>query len=155
MNSALKATGERYHQHGITLIELMVVVMIVGLLLVLVLPGYQGQVRKAGRTVAQAELHTLLARQEEFFVNNRRYAAAFHDLGIAADTAYRIDDSGAQVATGGIYLIALLMEGSGRGFSFSATPVGVQALDTVCGTLQVTSTGIKSATGSSHGARCW
>ncbi|PLW81621.1 hypothetical protein CWI75_14210 [Kineobactrum sediminis] len=155
MSSATKARDQRHHQNGVTLIELMVVVLIVGLLLVLMLPAYQGQVRKAGRTVAQAELFRLLARQEEFFVNNRQYAAAFNDLGMTADTAYRIDDGGAQVATGGIYLITLLMEVSGRGFSLSATPVGSQALDTVCGTLQVTSTGIKSATGPGQATQCW
>lgn len=151
----MKATGKVHHQYGVTLIELMVVVMIVGLLLVLMLPAYQGQVRKAGRTVAQAELYSLLARQEEFFVNNRQYATAFNEIGIAADTTYRIDDGGARVATGGIYLITLLMDDGGRGFSLSATPVGSQALDAVCGTLQVTSTGVRSATGPDDSRQCW
>lgn len=155
MIAAMTPAGSRHRQGGVTLIELMIVVIIIGVLLLLALPGYQDQLRKARRAVAKAELMTLLARQEEFFVNNRQYAAVFSDLGIAADESYRINESREQVTSGGIYRIALAPDGAGRGFSLSATPLGSQARDTVCGALQVTSTGVKSVTGQLLSAQCW
>jgi type IV pilus assembly protein PilE len=141
-------------QRGFTLIELMIVVAIVAILMLVAYPAYQEQVRKTKRTVAKGELQSLLARQEQFFVNNRQYTTDLTDLGFGAATSYRIDDDGQEVAAGGIYLISLT-GATATAFTVTAAPQGAQAEDTRCGTLSLTSAGVKGETGTGSLTDCW
>jgi len=68
------------NQQGFTLIELMIVVVIVAVLLTVALPSYQQQVRKTRRSLGKAQLMEVMARQEQFFLNRRRYAVLLTEL---------------------------------------------------------------------------
>ena len=140
---------------GFTLIEVMIVVVVIGILLMVALPAYQQQTLKTKRALANAELQEVLARQEQYFVNNRQYATSFVDLGFA--NPYSIDADTHEVAVnsdGRIYTIAF-SAASAIAFTATATPQLGQAADTLCGTLQITSTGVKSASGTGGAALCW
>lgn len=59
---------------GITLIELMVVVAIVAILAAVAYPSYESYVRKGRRATAQAALQDIAARQQQFLLDQRRFA---------------------------------------------------------------------------------
>lgn len=140
---------------GFTLIELMIVVVIVAILLMVGLPAYQGQVLKTKRALGKAELQEVMSRQEQYFVNNRAYATSLADLGL--DNPYFIDADANNVASTSslrIYQIALA-SATALAYTVTATPQLGQAKDTLCGTLQITSTGVKSEGGSGTVDECW
>ena len=143
---------------GYTLIELMIVIAIVALLLLTVLPSYQTQLVRAGRTAAHSELLQVVARQELYYVENRQYASTLAQLGYPSDP-YAIAAGGEWLAVDAserIYRIVLSMDGDDNavsGFSVSAVPQLSQARDTRCGVLKIDSLGVKASAGS-H-SDCW
>ncbi|MBS36552.1 MAG: general secretion pathway protein GspH [Thiotrichales bacterium] len=62
------------HQQGLTLIELMVVVVIIGILAAIAGPMYADYVRESRRTTAQGQMIELAANLERFFSDNNTYA---------------------------------------------------------------------------------
>ena len=64
----------RLHR-GFTLIEMMIVLAILAVLAAIALPAYQEQVRKGRRASAQSHLMDIAAKQQQFLLDNRRYAA--------------------------------------------------------------------------------
>ena len=143
------------NKKGFTLIELMIVVAIVAILLMVALPSYQQQIRKTRRSLGRAELMEVMARQEQFFLDHRRYAGALTDLGYPA-SPYAIDtdaNDGPIAAADRIYLIDITT--LSRSFTLFAIPQLSQSPDRLCGTLSLTSIGLKAATGSGSASECW
>ena len=58
---------------GVTLIELMVVVIVLGTLAVIAVPSYQQYMMRARRSEAKTGLLRLAANQERFYLQNNRY----------------------------------------------------------------------------------
>lgn len=69
---------------GFTLMELMIVIVIIGVIAAIAFPSYQSSVRKSRRAEAKATLLEVMSRQEQFFSENRRYAATFDELDLSA-----------------------------------------------------------------------
>ena len=67
----------RKHMVGITLIELMIVIVILGTLVAIGYPNYREFAARAKRTEARAALLELAAAQERFYLQNQ----AFGDMG--------------------------------------------------------------------------
>ena len=140
---------------GFTLIEVMIVIAVIGILLMVALPAYQQQTLKTKRALGKAELQEVLARQEQYFVNNRQYATSFVDLGFANPYAIDADTNEVAVTSDGrIYTIAFAAA-TAIAYTVTATPQLGQAKDSLCGTLQITSTGVKSASGGGGATLCW
>ena len=140
---------------GFSLVELMVVVFIIAVLLTLTLPGYQEQRRKTGRALGAAELLEVMMRQEQYFVDHKRYAGDLNALGYLA-SPYAINSQGsavAAVATNRIYLIDIATRQNA--YTLFAIPQLSQAQDRACGTLSLDSLGIKLATGTKAAQDCW
>jgi len=140
---------------GFTLIELMIVVVIVAILMGVAMPAYQDQVKKTKRGLGKAELLEVTARQEQFFINNRQYAVSLDTLGFT--NPYSIDVDGNAVATTAgdrIYTISLVSPTT-TAYAVQAAPQLGQASDTLCGTLTLSSTGVKSESGSGSVDDCW
>lgn len=70
---------------GITLIELLTVVAIVGLLATLAWPAFSEQLRKAKRLDAIVALHKVQLDQERYRAGHRRYATNLTELGWHGD----------------------------------------------------------------------
>ena len=145
----------RYRQRGVTLLELMVVVVIVAVLASIGYPSYMGYITRANRVAAKSLLLQVADRQEQFFANNKRYANDLTDLGYAAN-GFMIDDTGAFAADGAdgrIYQIRL-SNTTPMTYTVNAVPQMRQAgHDTQCMTLTLTHTAVRGQTGAS--AECW
>lgn len=131
---------------GLTLIELMTVVMVVGILGVIALPSYRHYVMRAQRTEAKTALLRLQTNQERFYLANRTYSGDADALGFAGDLTER-----------GTYVLSIAGAGA-SGFTATATPrPGAtidMTLDAECTSFSLTAQGVRSATGTDP-ARCW
>jgi type IV pilus assembly protein PilE len=127
-------TGER----GFTLIEALVTAAIIAILAAIAIPSYRDQVLKAHRAEGQVLLLEIAARQERFYLDNKRYTADMTQLGFGSDPVispeghYSLDATAG--ATGNI----------ATSFLATATRRGGQADDTRCGDFTVDSTGATS-----------
>lgn len=72
----------RHRQHGFTLIEIMVVVVIIGILIGLVAPNILGRVDKARVTAARADISTLEQALEMYRLDNQTFPST--DQGLEA-----------------------------------------------------------------------
>lgn len=64
----------RQKMHGMTLIELMTVIVVVAILSSIAVSSYRGYLVRTNRTEARMALLRLQAAQEKFFLQNNRYA---------------------------------------------------------------------------------
>jgi type IV pilus assembly protein PilE len=63
----------RKHMRGVTLLELMIVVVIVGILAAIAYPNYRDFTDRAKRNEAKALLLEIAVNQERFYLQNNRY----------------------------------------------------------------------------------
>lgn len=144
---------------GFTLIEMMVIVVIVAILAGIAMNSHQSSVLKTKRKAALSTLYTLVAEQEEYFVNNKGYATDLTDLGYSATGAggdpYFISDQGeSSNSSNGAYKITFA-SATTNAFTLTATPINGQTKDTRCSALSITSSGSKSVTGSISASDCF
>ncbi len=62
-------------QTGMTLIELMVVIVVLGIIITIGAPSYRGYIIRAKRVDATSALLRLAANQERFYMQNNTYAS--------------------------------------------------------------------------------
>ena len=144
---------------GFTLIELMIVMVILAILTSVALPAYQGHVISTKRSSARVELLKTMARQEQYFINHKRYAASLNLLGYAS-SPYAISSGGELVPIDSpdrIYLVSITdvspMEAPTE-FTLQAIPQLGQVRDSRCGVLGISSRGVKSASAGAV-SECW
>lgn len=131
---------------GVTLVEVMIVVVIVGIMAAVAYPAYQEHVLRASRVSAGACLVELAQFMERTYTQNMSYNPVGFDLPTLScqiDTATRYSYS--------------VDNHSARTYTLSATPQGPQASDD-CGTLTLTQTGQKGAAGGTDATvvqKCW
>jgi len=75
----------RKYMAGVTLMELMIVVVIVGILAAVGYPNYRDFAARAKRTEAKAALLQIATNQERFYLNNNSYTDDLTDLGFPVD----------------------------------------------------------------------
>lgn len=113
-------------QWGVTFLELMIVVAILGVLSMIALPSYNEYLNRSRRSEARESLSDFAARQEQFFTDNKRYATTIGELRRAAATE------------NGYYIISITSV-STFAYELTATAQGSQANDTKCATMTLTS----------------
>lgn len=74
----------RRYMHGVTLMELMIVVVIIGILSAVAFPNYRSYVTRAKRTEAKSVLLKCAVNQEKFYLQNSRFSDDLTELGFAA-----------------------------------------------------------------------
>lgn len=74
----------RTRMRGITLIELMIVVVVVSILAAIAYPNYQEFVARAKRNEARAALLRLATNQERFYLNNNTFTADMTQIGFSS-----------------------------------------------------------------------
>ena len=152
----LNTTPEpRQRQRGFTLAETMVVIAIIALLASIGYPRFNTYLTRAKRASAKSFLLIVADRQEQYFLDNKQYAAGLSDLGYA-DDAVGLDNNGVVTTITNparTYLVDL-SDTSATTFTVNAAPELAQAAqDTICGTLTLTHTGLRGQSGA--GTNCW
>ena len=79
------------HMRGITLIELMIVVVIISILAAVAYPNYQEFSARAKRNEARAALLRLAVNQERFYLNNNTFTADLTQLGFATSPIWETE----------------------------------------------------------------
>ena len=151
-----KFTGvSRRHVAGMTLLELMAVVMVIGILGVIAIPSYRQYVARAQRTEAKSALLQLATNQERYYLNNRTYGtvAQLQTANLLGGTA------GNAFSERGTYRITVTSPDV-NGYTATATPVSGGAFDMTgdaCKTFSITAQGARSATAVTgfDAATCW
>ncbi|MBX9935878.1 MAG: type IV pilin protein [Burkholderiaceae bacterium] len=164
----------RKKHNGFTLIELMIVVAIIGILASVAYPAYTDSVRKGRRAQARTALLELMQQQERFMTQRNCYAA-FTTASNGTATATANAECGFTTATS----VSMFKTSSGdsgassASYLLKASQCGTQSLrdcisleatlkdsaaDPQVGNLTLTSTGVKSCTGSQKTTNpqlCW
>jgi type IV pilus assembly protein PilE len=107
------------------------------------------------RTVAQNALLQVADRQQQFFMDNKSFAADLTNLGFGANP-YVVGDDGSPTVVGdtqAVYSVSL-SNVTATTWTATAAPLhGQLSRDTYCGSLSITQAGSKGKTGASD--KCW
>jgi type IV pilus assembly protein PilE len=145
----------RKHSRGVTLIELLTVVVIIAILASIAVPTYRSYVLRTHRTTATATLLRVQQAQEKFFLSNNVYSTKLSDankdggLGIPATTD-----------NGEFYDVAFAAGGSATAYTVvaKARAATKQTDDTRCAQFSIDQNGKRlasSATGTDTTTECW
>ncbi len=88
----------RNKMRGITLIELMVVVVIVGILLAVAYPNYRDFAARSKRNEARAALLQIATNQERFYLQNNTYTTDMTQLGFPVAAGFVTDSDSYSVS---------------------------------------------------------
>ena len=142
-------------QLGVTFLKLMIVMAIIAMISAFAYPSYMRYVVKTKRTAAQTTLLRVADRQQQFFMDNKRYAANLTNLGFTEDPLF-VSEEGQSVAAGdpdAVYTVSLVNVAATT-YTVIGAPLGSQLeRDGKCGTLTLDQTGARQALGG--GDDCW
>jgi type IV pilus assembly protein PilE len=150
------ATGPSAHSAlGFTLIELMIAVAIVAILVAVGLPSYQEHIRKAKRSEAKAAVLKAMQLQEREYTSTQFYTTNLAKLFGLADAS--VVHSGEDPTTGNYDLTAEAVTGASlqEDVRVTAKPRAGVFADTECESFSLTSTGVRTFTGTGTKEKCW
>jgi type IV pilus assembly protein PilE len=135
---------------GVTLLEILVVVLVVGILAALAVPAYRQHLVRVHRTEAITLLYDIAAAEERFYLKHGRYVGDVSaappvglGLGSAADARH--------------YGFSVAMAGDGQTFIATAAPRpgGGQEFDGDCLAFSLDHRGRRAVSGSRDSSFCW
>lgn len=129
---------------GMTLVELMIVVVVIGILTAIAYPSYLSQVRKTRRADGKAALMQTAQQLERCYTRFSRY----NDGNCGVVLPFNSPE--------GSYVVSAAAATTASAFTLAATPQGDQVKDTKCGVLRLTNTGQQGSQGLGTDANeCW
>jgi type IV pilus assembly protein PilE len=137
---------------GVTLIELMIVVAIIGFLTMVALPTYTSYVLRSHRIEAINGLLDAASREARYYTGNNAYTQSMLSLGYATDPSPVASSSNLYY---NISVVSVTADSSTAPASFKiqAVPQGSQTTDT-CGTFTYTDMGVRTTSGDTV-SNCW
>jgi len=137
----IAALSKYSNNHGFTLVELMIVVVIVSLLAMVAVPSYNKSVSKARRADAQTALSNLAGAMERYFTDKGTYVGAAGTSGTPTTTGAPWVYYSQSPVDGNVKFYNLTIEVATAGaYTLRATPIGGQVDD---GYLELLSTGVE------------
>ena len=135
---------------GVTLLELMAVIMIIGILAMIAIPSYRQYAMRAQRAEAKSALLQLQTNQERFYLTSRTYGTVAQLIAANLLTADARSERGTYDLTIGV--------ANATTYTATATPRAGAAFDmttdTQCTSFSITAQGVRTATGSTPDT-CW
>ena len=132
-------------QGGVTLIELMIVVGIIGIIAAIAIPSYRRYLLRANRADAKTALMQTAQQLERCYTNSVPYA--YNSATCAADVVLPFN------VPSGTYTISGAP--TAQAYTLTATPLGTQAEDAPCSNFVLTQTGAQTVSGALPAAECW
>lgn len=129
---------------GVTLLELMIVVVIVGVLASIAYPNYREYVARAKRNEARAALLRIATNQERFYLNNNVYTGDLTNLGFGAANNVLTETES--------YIVSIAVGGGGQNYTATAAYQNPDAELGKCGTFTIQADGTRS---SAPYTDCW
>jgi type IV pilus assembly protein PilE len=140
---------KRQHQRGVTLMELLTVVAVLGIIAAIAVPSYRRYLVRAQRSDAKTALLQIQAAQERFYLQANKYTTNLTDkmpngLGVLS------------TSSNGYYQISI-DSGADQDFIARATPITGkgQSDDKLCTEFSIDSTGKRDSKGTATVADCW
>ncbi len=129
---------------GVTLLELMIVVVIIGILTAIAYPSYRQYAAKAKRNEAKAALLQIATLQERFYLQNNTYTENMTNLGFSTPSDH--------YTSSGSYRVNVDPGADANTFSATATYLNSDEELGKCGTFTIDGAGTK---GSAPHGDCW
>ena len=130
-------------QRGFNLIELLIVVVIVGILASIAVPGYRQYSLDTGRTAAAADLHDLSLYLERAFTAQGRYDDAANPGTLVTALPFNASPQGDANVRYNISLVIL----NSTSYTLAAVPTGGQTNDTDCDAMRIDEAGTQCILG--------
>ena len=121
---------------GITLMELMIVVIILGILAAVAYPNYRDFAARAKRNEAKAALLQIATQQERFYLNNNTYTTDMTQLGFPVGADF-VTESGSYTIT--------VENADASNFSASAVYNNADNESNKCGTFEIDGRGQRTS----------
>ncbi|HEY1284293.1 MAG TPA: type IV pilin protein [Steroidobacteraceae bacterium] len=128
---------------GVTLMELLMVMVVVSILAAIAVPSYRGYSLRASRSDGKAAALSMAGALERCFTRFNAY-----NNGGCGITTSNVP------STEGKYLVSVSFPSSNQ-FTVSAVPQGAQANDSGCGTLTINQANVRGKSGSKPVSECW
>ena len=136
-------TSAKSYMRGVTLIELMIVVVIVAILAAIAYPNYREFSARATRNEAKAALLKAATNQERFYLQNNAFSTDLNELGFSSNP-FTTDT--------GSYVISVAAPIPSANFTITATYQRVDGESAKCGVFTIDGRGDKI---SSPDTDCW
>jgi type IV pilus assembly protein PilE len=136
-------------QRGVTLMELMIVMVVVGILASVSIPAYRTYMMRINRTDAKRELMSVASTLERCFTRSGSYRRV-NPLPDATPCVVFPRNTDA-----GTYQITPLGALGDTTYTLQATPTGGQADDAKCAVLTLTAASVQGTTGTLTAQQCW
>jgi len=143
------ASGRQFRRAGFSLVELLVVLVIMGVLSAVALPGYTRYVQRGHRTEAMAALLESQHFMERYYSANGQYLSPANDLPLLPQRLQGIPSQGT------VRYQLSVREATLNSYVLQAVPEGSMAGD-VCGSLTINQAGLRGVLNSTWSvAECW
>jgi type IV pilus assembly protein PilE len=138
----------RRKQRGVTLLELLIVVMIIGILSAIAIPSYRNYILRANRTDAKTAVLQTAAQLERCYTGSTPFAYN----STTCDVSFPAASFNTPQNT-----YRLTVTRNAQTYTIAAVPQGRQVDDTRCANFGMTETGLQSVTGTASAtpAECW
>lgn len=142
----------RHGNRGVTLMELMVVIVVIGILTAIAVPSYRQYVIRANRTEAKVALMQAQQGLEKCYTRFHRYKTNPPTQVCTADANL----TGGVLSEDGNYRITIAHDRIATpSYTLTATPQQGQVGDTQCGNFLLNEVGQRDVSVAGNAARCW